>query len=228
MLQESAKASGFSIICILYMASFCAAQDSSIKDCWNLNPEIAIKGCSQLIQSLSKNDQNRSTYLDLRGLAYAAKGRSRDAIADYSAAIGLEPEIVTYYVNRGLAYAAIADFRSAFDDLNHAIELKPENPEALYNRGSVYSQHQEYDKAIVDFTHAIALKPNFALAYNDRGGAYHRLGMEDESIADVSEKRISTQRTTRSCHSGLYRVHSYSATLSWRLSESRCGLLRSM
>ena len=83
------------------------------------------------------NDTNRVLELDpyssdgyaLRGSALDGIGRSRDAISDFSIALGLNPEHSLLWINRGIAYAKIGEFDLALLNLETYLELDTDSPE---------------------------------------------------------------------------------------------------
>jgi tetratricopeptide (TPR) repeat protein len=58
-------------------------------------------------------------------VAYAAKGDFDHAIADFNAAIGLDPRLAFAYFSRGLARRAQGDAAGAAADIAKAKELNP-------------------------------------------------------------------------------------------------------
>jgi len=94
------------------------------------------------------------------GRACLDKGKYDDAIADYTKAIGLDPNVALAYTNRGLAY---------------------ERKNAL---GRAYERKNALGRAIADYTKAIALDPNDANVYTNRGVAYGKKGEVGRAIAD--------------------------------------------
>jgi Flp pilus assembly protein TadD len=69
-------------------------------------------------------DQTRIAYLD-RGLSYATKKDTKDAIADYSAAIAAQPDDLLAYENRAATYIALGDFEMAYADYGTLLKLRP-------------------------------------------------------------------------------------------------------
>ena len=64
------------------------------------------------------------THLD-HGRACLDKGKYDDAIADYTKAIALDPNVATAYTNRGLAYKKKGDKEQAIADFRKALEIDP-------------------------------------------------------------------------------------------------------
>ena len=73
-------------------------------DCNSGKADLAISGCSKLIdlKGLTKND--RAAAYTNRGLALAKKGNVDAAIADYTKAIAIDPNLAWAYYSRGEAY----------------------------------------------------------------------------------------------------------------------------
>jgi len=61
-----------------------------------------------------------------RASTYCNLGKWEDAIADYSEAINLKPEVHSY-MRRGIAYFMAENFVKAREDLETAKDLKPED-----------------------------------------------------------------------------------------------------
>lgn len=76
------------------------------------------------------------------GRAYALmmhdKRQSHAALADYDAALELDPRLAFVWINKGNIYYASSDFTSAIQCYSKALELDPSFGAALYNRGLTY------------------------------------------------------------------------------------------
>jgi tetratricopeptide (TPR) repeat protein/predicted small secreted protein len=155
------------------------------------------------------------TFLD-RGITFASRGEYDLAIADFTDALNLDPNLVAAWILRGRAlFASVSDVTSvgenfsrvitvgtagaavseekkavydrAIADFTQAIRLDPDNATAYSERGDAYEGKGEYDRAIADHTQAIRLNPNDADAYNGRGTAYGKKGEYDKAIADFTQ-----------------------------------------
>jgi tetratricopeptide (TPR) repeat protein len=69
-------------------------------------------------------DQTRIAYLD-RGLSYATMKDTKNAIADYSAAIAAQPDDLLPYENRAATYIALGNFEMAYADYGTLLKLRP-------------------------------------------------------------------------------------------------------
>jgi tetratricopeptide (TPR) repeat protein len=155
------------------------------------------------------------TFLD-RGIMFAGRGEYDMAIADFTEAINLDPDMASAWMLRGRAlfasvskvYAVGENFSSvrtivtagsvvseekkavydrAIADFTQAIRLDPNNANAYRERGNAYSDKGDYDRAIADYNQALRLDPNLAAAYNTRGFAYYMKGDYDRAIADYNQ-----------------------------------------
>lgn len=103
-----------------------------------------------------------------RGLTNNRRGEQQLALADYDAALKIDPDNVDALVDRAAIYATDGKPKRALADFNAALAVEPDNPTALYNRGYVHFSLHDYDQALSDYDAAIALDPTMALAYNNR------------------------------------------------------------
>jgi tetratricopeptide (TPR) repeat protein len=106
------------------------------------------------------------------------------AIADYTHAIQLDPQLAAAYSNRGQAHLKKGSYDQAIADCNRAIQLDPQLAVAYNSRADAYHMKGNYDQAIADHTRAIELDPQSAFAYHRRGYAYGTKGNYNQAIAD--------------------------------------------
>ena len=119
-----------------------------------------------------------------KGYWYAKEGKYDEAIAEFSKAIKIKPDLAAAYMNRGAAYQQKGNFYQAVLDFSDAIKIVPRYAKAYSWRGYVYSRKENYDLAITDYNKAIELNPNDANAYVNRGRAYYKKGNYDQAISD--------------------------------------------
>ena len=110
------------------------------------------------------------------------------AIADFTAALRIDPNNASTYYERGRLYNNKGDSDQAITDFNQAIRLNPNDVSAYAARGVAYSYKQEYDRAIADFNQAIRLNPNDVFSYISRGTTYCDGKQDyDRAIADFNQ-----------------------------------------
>jgi tetratricopeptide (TPR) repeat protein len=145
-----------------------------------------VASCSELLLSGSLSDKSTVIAYYNRGIAYQAKGREDLAIADYTAALRIDPNYADAYYNRGNVYQAKGQEDLAIADYTAAQRANPKDPDAHYNRGIAYHAKGQEDLAIADYTAVLRINSNYANAYYNRGISYHAKGQEDLAIADYT------------------------------------------
>jgi tetratricopeptide (TPR) repeat protein len=135
--------------------------------------DIALTGCTALIQSGQETAAALAVIHLHRGIAYYNKGLTDQAIADETAVIALQPDFATAYYDRGEAYLNKGLTDQAIADYTKAIALKISLAYAYNNRGFNYEKKGEGDKAIADYRTALEFDPNDDWARD----ALHRLGV---------------------------------------------------
>ncbi|MDF1562864.1 MAG: tetratricopeptide repeat protein [Deltaproteobacteria bacterium] len=96
-----------------------------------------------------------------RGIAYFTMSQYEKAIADFSAAIELEPHQVRAYTNRGLAYRMAERHTDALADFDRSLAIDPYWADTLYGRALTHFDMGNIPAALTDCDRAIAVKPDF-------------------------------------------------------------------
>lgn len=130
-----------------------------------------------------------------RGVALLQMERLGEAIAAFSAAVELNPQLANAFFNRGLALEALGPgrFTDALADYNRALELEPHDAEVYFRRGGLYFQRGDFGLAAADNTKVLELHASGGSGeavigpYIARGLAYHQLGQFDRASADYTQ-----------------------------------------
>ena len=112
-------------------------------------------------------------------------GAHDQAVAEFSAAIDLEPDIPKYYLARSRARDLLGDHPQALEDLDAAIDLIPADPVPWQRRGEFHYAHGRYDAAIDDFNKAVGRRPECEYAYFHRARAFVALEQFQFAIDDL-------------------------------------------
>lgn len=157
----------------------------------------SIRACTNIITAGRESRENLVTAYMWRGNAYKLKGMFGDfigdygnpdrAIADYDAAIKLNPQLAEAYRERGFAYDEKRDYDRAIADETKAIELNPALVDAYRWRASAYGNKGDHDREIADETKLIELQPGDENAYYFRAAAYENKGDHDRAIGDYNK-----------------------------------------
>src|ERR1017187_4010260 len=162
---------------------------------WNSNSQslgprraaLVVMLLSSLVQwSYAQQLPNQMPYI-IDGVAKQAKGDLDGAIADFTKAIELRPDLAISFEYRGKAKQAKGDLDGAIADFTKAIELKPDDAVAYSNRGFAKQAKSDLDGAIADNTKAIELRPDLAISYKYRGEARYAKGDAEGANADYAK-----------------------------------------
>jgi tetratricopeptide (TPR) repeat protein len=161
---------------LLTALSLSPASADAVKDC----QAAQIAACTELLEINSSN----TTALANRGVGYRIAGQYDRAIADFDAAIGLDPRVAGYYLERGLARGAKGDHQSAIDDFGAAIGRDATLIPAYFGRAMAFEALGKKDAATEDVNKAIGLNPVLVAAlYMQRGNELQKSRRDDEAIA---------------------------------------------
>src|SRR5438105_2168612 len=105
------------------------------------------------------------------GVRLCRRGDYRGAVAQFTAALKLDPGNAQLYRERGDAYRLLCEFDLAVADFDVALRLLPASPGALVGRAVAYLLSGEHDRAAADCTAALALAPDDPAAYRTRAAA---------------------------------------------------------
>jgi tetratricopeptide (TPR) repeat protein len=120
--------------------------------------------------------ESAAAYLE-RGNARSELGESSQALADWSQAIRLDPNLAEAYTARGTYYRIAGDLSRAVTDLDRSLQLMP-SVDAYYQRGQVKYALKDFQQAEADYSEAIALRREAPYMYLARSVARRELGDE--------------------------------------------------
>jgi tetratricopeptide (TPR) repeat protein len=132
-------------------------------------------------------------FLHHRGVNYQSLAEHDLAIADFDAALLIDPSYAYARVSRGFAYAEKGDDDRALRDFEAVLNAPDPNRDwhgnhaaAYFGRGSIALRRKAYDQAIADFTEAVQRKWwRQVAAYTSRAQALFEQGRLAEALADV-------------------------------------------
>ena len=116
-----------------------------------------------------------------RGSTYADLGRHAEALADYDAALRLDPNLAQARYNRGTTYKALGRHAEALADYDAAIRLDPNYAQAYLNKGVLHTERDEWDDALHAFE--IAARLGHATGAQYAAQVRHMRGLAPEPAA---------------------------------------------
>jgi len=129
--------------------------------CENKSGEEAIAGCTAAIQSGKLSGKALGIVFYGRGFEHQRREDWARAIADYSEAIRLNPEILGPFFNRGTIYLQQADYGRAIADFSEAIRLNPREAAAFEKRGRARRMIGKAAEGDADFAQACKLDSEY-------------------------------------------------------------------
>ncbi|WP_246268152.1 tetratricopeptide repeat protein [Nonomuraea typhae] len=129
---------------------------------------------------------HRMVLLANRAQLLAEAGRVREALADYAAAIRMDPAFPDYYLDRGNLWFRLGRHAEALADYEAAMAAGPPLPEAYYNRAELRLATGDDAGALADLGRVIELDPSYLNAYINRAGLLAGAERDEEARADVT------------------------------------------
>jgi len=125
--------------------------------------------------------------------AHLARGRALmtldlpDPIADFDAAIQMDPERTQAYMIRGQAWMNRGEPRRAIEDFNTVLRQSPDDARAWAGRGMAYAASLDWRQACDDFSEALSLAPDLQRIKVRRGIAWQALKEWQHAIDDFKD-----------------------------------------
>jgi len=140
-------------------------------------------------------DKARLAYFK-RGEINFLLGQLQQAMADFQAAIEIDPNYADAHMSLGNTFFKLKSYEQAITYYDRTLEANPDRDLAAFRRGRSYYILKEFPEAIRDFSYAIDLQPSNVDAYYYRGLAYSQPSIADETLAgDDLRKAIVLYQT---------------------------------
>jgi lipoprotein NlpI len=179
-----------SIFCaVLVTAPFASAQWRTAQDA-----EICITGsgvrsldiavCGRALRRTGLSELDRASVLTARGKAYRDSGELAAALADFEAALILNPVSANAFNQRALVLEESGHHERALEDFRRALALSPRFAVAYKNRGIAQFFAGNLACAGVDLDAALALARDDAEIYLFRGFLHYLAGRYRDAAGD--------------------------------------------
>jgi len=141
------------------------ANDAAV--CHKSSGAEALAACDRAIASGSFEGLELARLHTSRGVERRGAKDIDGAIADYDAAIKINPTDQFAFNNRANLWRDKGDLERAIADYSEAIRIDPGYTAAYVNRGLVYERLKDLDRARADYQQVLAMPPRYA---NGPGG----------------------------------------------------------
>ena len=152
-MRATTIALAFAMLIALPAAGF--ADD--ISDCNSDQPDVVIKGCTQVIKAGTANNDALALAYFNRGNAFDDNGDHDGAIDDYTQSIKLKADYELTYLNRGLSYMAKQDYDNALADFAGCAVII--SHDRFYNEARAYEARGDLPTALQRYRKAARLAP---------------------------------------------------------------------
>ncbi len=129
----------------------------------------------------------KAANLSNQGSLKIQKGDVPGAIASFTQALVLNPNIPQAYLGLGIATSKQGNKQQAIYNYDRALQFNPNLAEAYFGRGQAYYELGDKQRAIGDYEQAIRVNPDYGLAYLERGAIRCMLGTKSEAVADFNQ-----------------------------------------
>jgi tetratricopeptide (TPR) repeat protein len=118
------------------------------------------------------------------GLTFVESGNHKDAIDQFTRALGLDPEYAQAYVERARSFEAAGDLQKAADDLKRALTFEQKEPELYFDAARINFILGNYNNSLELINNSIALDRKSELAF--RLLSRIQMALEDYSNALIA------------------------------------------
>ena len=185
--------------------------------------QSAVVDSDAAIQLASADEESSAAY-HTRGAARAALGDYDNAIADFDAAIQLNPETAINYLDRGLAKEALGEKDAAKTDFEKATRINGDLAENYYKEGRGKNDGRAYEAAMDSFDRAIRLNPEYASVYSNRAISQNDLGRRELRRENPEKAKYHLRGAIADCTEALRLNPKYTAAYNNRgLAKYRLG-----
>lgn len=127
-------------------------------------------------------DGSVATAFHSLGLLQASQVRHEEALANFTKAIELNDQNVSFRINRALALAGLRQYEKAIGELDVVLSQDPQSSAAWIYKGEIYTQANQWDDAIDAFQRVVARQPKATRVWLQLGQLQERHGKPTEAL----------------------------------------------
>lgn len=161
----------------------------------------------EVSQQIKENSGRASLYTERAALYYQLKEYD-NAIADYTTALGLQPDPETYYL-RAIVYTVVDKDKSAYDDLTKALASDPRNKDYRSLMADTCNTLKRYDEARQHLEFLLSTDGTNAILYTLAGDAC--VYTKDYAAAAGHYKSAIKYYSVKTENNGITKASLYSA-----------------
>lgn len=121
------------------------------------------------------------------GKAYAAQGKEKEAIIQFSNAIKIDPHYADAHFQLAKAYLKTGSVMGAYSELRHTVDLDPKNVEARLDLGQILLAGHQSEKSLEQANAILAIDPKNADAWGLKSGIALANNDHAEALKDIQQ-----------------------------------------
>jgi tetratricopeptide (TPR) repeat protein len=182
------------------------ASAASADDCKSKDPQVAIAGCTAIIENTQSKPRDRARAHYFRSWAYIRINQLDNAKQDADTAISLDSSSSHNHLLLCKIFLQLGDAGEALASCDKAVDLDPGLEMAFELRGSAHESLGDLANAIEDYGIAIDLAPDSPRYLLDRANAYRATGDMAKALADY-DHAIALEPANASAYVNRSTVH---------------------
>lgn len=140
-----------------------------------------------LAQGCTRDPNVRKVKYLNSGKAYAAQGKDKEAIIQFSNAIKIDPHFAAAHFELAKAYLKTGSGMGAYSELRRTVDLDPKNVEARLDLGQIYLVGKQYPKSLEQANAILAIDPKNADAWGLKSGVALATNDHEEALKDIQQ-----------------------------------------
>ncbi len=146
----------------------------------------AMTAVNYALKYLPKKDKENTAWAyRIRAMVYLSLEDTTAAIADYTQAIKIRPDMYDYYNARADIYYELKQYDLSNADYLQMIKLEPGNTDGYMGYGRNLRDQNKLDEAIEQFSYAFKLDSRFSQSLAFRAECYAKQHKYEEAVADM-------------------------------------------
>ena len=140
-----------------------------------------------LSQGCTRNPNVRKMKYLNSGKAYAAQGKEKEAIIQFSNAIKIDPHYGAAHFELAKAYLKTGSIMGGYTELRRAVDSDPKNVEARLELGQIYLASKQYPRSLEQANAILAIDPKNADAWALKSGIATANNDHAEALQDIQQ-----------------------------------------
>ena len=160
-------------------------------------PDEAIAGGLKDLEEARRLDPTNPIVLMSRAEAWGLIDQTDRALADFEAAIGLDPCLAEAHFGKALILVEQREFQKALAEYDAGFRIDPDQPTGYIDRANCWMLMNEIENALADLSEAIQRGSRDPEAYQERGHVWTLKEEYEKALKDLNEAILIEPRDPR-------------------------------